>query len=280
MASVIAAQLYTLRDFCKTPADIARTFKRVREIGYEAVQASALGPIDPKELRKLLDDNGLVCCATHVRGNLQTDFDAIIEEHKTLGCKYPALGSMPGTYQQQGKQGYLTFAKEQNELARKFQQHGMVWGYHNHSFEFEKFDGKTGLDLLIENADPAWTFEIDTYWVQHGGADPAAYIRKLKGRIPLVHFKDMVIGYDKHSKAPAQVAGESDEDYKKRSAFATGRKQLMAEVGEGNLNWPSILQACKDAGVEWYIVEQDVCQRDPFESLAISLRNLKAMGLK
>ena len=58
-----------------------------------------------------------------------------------------------------------------------------------------------------------------------------------------------------------------------------GREQLMAEVGEGNLNWPAILEACKAAGVEWYIIEQDVCQRDPLESLGISLRNVRAMGL-
>ena len=77
-------------------------------------------------------------------------------------------------------------------------------------------------------------------------------IRKLKGRMPLVHLKDMVM---------------------------RGHEQLMAEVGEGNLNWPAILDACREAGVVWYIVEQDTCQRDPFESLAISLSNLKAMGL-
>ena len=95
-------------------------------------------------------------------------------------------------------------------------------------------------------------FEIDTYWIQHGGGDPASWIRKLKGRLPLVHLKDMGI-----SKG----------------------KQVMTEVGEGNLNWQEILSACKDAGLIWYIVEQDICQRDPFESLGISLRNLKGMGL-
>jgi sugar phosphate isomerase/epimerase len=58
-----------------------------------------------------------------------------------------------------------------------------------------------------------------------------------------------------------------------------GREQLYAEIGEGNLDWPSILAAARDAGVKWYIIEQDICQRDPFESLAISLSNLNAMGL-
>jgi sugar phosphate isomerase/epimerase len=55
---------------------------------------------------------------------------------------------------------------------------------------------------------------------------------------------------------------------------------IMAEVGEGNMNWESILAACQEAGVLWYIVEQDTCQRDPFESLGISLRNLRALGLR
>jgi len=58
-----------------------------------------------------------------------------------------------------------------------------------------------------------------------------------------------------------------------------GREQLFSEVGEGNMNWPSILEACREAGTRWYIVEQDRCQRDPFESLAISFRNLGEMGL-
>ncbi len=79
------------------------------------------------------------------------------------------------------------------------------------------------------------------------------WIRKVSGRIPCVHIKDMAITPDK--------------------------QQLMAEIGEGNLNWEGIFSACREAGVEWYIVEQDICQRDPFQSLEISLNNLKGMGM-
>ena len=130
----------------------------------------------------------------------------------------------------------------------------MYFGYHNHSFELEKFNGRVGLATIYEDSDPRYLkAEIDTYWIQHGGGDSAAWIDKLKGRIPLVHLKDMAV-----------------------------RKgnPIMAEVGEGNMNWKAILEACKRAGVEWYIVEQDTCERDPFESLAISLKNLHAMGIK
>ena len=251
--SVIAAQLYTLREFTKTPADIAQALRKVREMGYEAVQTSALGPIDPKELKKIVDDLGLTICATHVPfERLRDDTAAIAAEHILWGCKFPAIGGLPAAYR--NAEGYHKFAKEASEVGRKLKTYGLTFGYHNHSFELEKYGDKTGLQILYDESDPeAFTSEIDTYWVQHGGGDPAAWIRGLKGRAHIVHFKDMTMR-----------AG----------------KQIMAEVGEGNLNWPSILQACKEAGVRWYIVEQDTCERNPFESLAISLKNLKKWGLK
>ncbi len=261
MPSVLAAQLYTLRDFTKTPADIATTLNKVRKIGYQSVQCSALGPIAPKELAKILHNEGLTCCATHVPfERLRDETAAVADEHHILNCKYPAAGMMPKTYERTAA-GYKTFATDATAVARKLAAHRLVFGYHNHSFELEKFpSATTGLDILIDNTDPIVTFEIDTYWIQHGGGDPAAWIRKLAGRIPLVHLKDMAIALDHSS--------------------STSANPIMAEVGEGNMNWPSILAACNVAGVEWYIVEQDICQRDPFESLANSFRNLKEMGVQ
>jgi sugar phosphate isomerase/epimerase len=117
-----------------------------------------------------------------------------------------------------------------------------------------RFGDRTGLDVIYEESDPEYLqAEIDTYWVQHGGGDPIAWIRKMKDRMPVIHFKDMVI-----------YEGE----------------QTMAEIGEGNLNWPGILEACKDANVEWYAIEQDRCMGDPFDSLRISYDNLRGMGVE
>jgi len=282
MASVLAAQLYTLRDFTRTPADIARTMKRVKEIGYDAVQCSALGPIEPAELAKILKGEGLTCCATHVPFDRARDEpEKLADEHRVIGCKYPALGSMPGADYPRTLDGFTRFAKDLGAVSRRLKELGLVFGYHNHSFEFEKYDnGKTGMDVLFEQSDPSLTFEVDTYWVQHGGADPAAWVRKFAGRIPLVHLKDMVVGEDMTAGIPLRYPGEADEDYEKRAAKAREKRPIMAEIGEGNMNWSTILPACRDAGVEWYIVEQDTCQRDPFESLAISLRNLKGMGVR
>lgn len=253
MTTQIAAQLYTVRDFTKTEADIAETIKKVRQLGYEAVQCSALGPISPAELKNIVDGEGITICATHTDyARMRDEPQAVIDEHQLWGCKHAAIGGIPGEYR--NAEGFATFAKEASEVAARLAEGGLTFSYHNHSFELERFNGRTGLAILYEESDANYFLsELDTYWIQHGGGDPGEWIRKLKGRAQIIHFKDMAM---------------------------QGSTQRFAEVGEGNLNWPAILDACVYAGVEWYIVEQDSCyERDPFESLGISLRNMQAMGL-
>jgi sugar phosphate isomerase/epimerase len=246
-----AAQLYTLREFTQTADDLARTLAKVRKLGYTAVQISAIGPIPPDQVAKILQNEGLTCCATHASlDRMKTDSAGLIAELNSWGCRYTAIGGFfpkdPVT------SDWHRFADEFNQAAANFTGSGIEIGYHNHNHELVKFDGKTALQILLERLDKSIWFEIDTYWITAGGGDPADWIAKVTGRIPCVHLKDMGIRH-------------------------TPREQFMMEVGEGNLNWPVILQACSKAGTKWYIVEQDTCNRDPFESLGISLRNLRAM---
>lgn len=252
---VLAAQLYTIREHTKTAQDFAASMKKIRQIGYTAVQVSAIGPIPPAEVKAILDGEGLTVCNTHISADrLLNDLPAVIEEHRLWNCKHVAIGSMPQAYRSEGADGYRRFAREAEEIGRKLHEAGLTFSYHNHAFEFQHFDGRTGLSIIYDETDPRYLqAEIDTYWVQFGGGDPAEWIRKMKGRMPVVHLKDMSI---------------------------IDNKQIMAEVGEGNLNWPAVLDACREAGVEWYAVEQDICQRDPFESLKISYENLRAMGVE
>ncbi len=251
----LAAQLYTIRDYTQTASDLATSLAKVRQIGYTAVQISAIGPISNHEVKSMIDDLGLAICNTHIaHDRLSNDLDSVIEQHQLWNCRHVAIGSMPGPYRTQGEAGFLRFAHEANTIGQRLHTAGLTFSYHNHSFEFVHFSKRTGLDLIFTETDPRYLkAEIDTYWVQHGGGDPAEWIRKMSGRMPVIHLKDMVI-----------IDGQP----------------AMAEVGEGNLNWPAILGACKQAGVEWYAVEQDICRRDPFESLRISYENLHAMGLE
>ena len=151
------------------------------------------------------------------------------------------------------EEGFARFAREASEAARPLIEAGLTFNYHNHSFELEKFQGRPALEILFSESDPeVFSAEIDTYWIQHGGGSPASWLRRLKDRMQVVHLKDMAM---------------------------SGSQQLFAEVGEGNLEWPEILQACREANIEWYIVEQDTCQGDPFASLGLSLNNLRQMGV-
>jgi sugar phosphate isomerase/epimerase len=248
----IAAQMYTLRDHVKTLQDATASLQRVKAIGYDAVQLSAMEHLDAGAVRDILQHEGLTVCAMHTSYvRLRDDLDAVLDDLRTFECRYIAPGSMPPDYR--NAEGYHRFAREASDIAHRLAEAGVIFGYHNHAFELEHFDGKMGLAILYEESDPeVFTSEIDTYWIQYGGGNPGWWLRQLKGRAPLVHLKDMSI---------------------------VENQQVMAEVGEGNLDWPDILAACREAGVLWYIVEQDFCRRDPFESLAISLHNLQAMGV-
>ncbi len=250
----LGAQLYTVRQFCKALPEIAETLKKVADIGYTAIQISGFGPVDAHDVAKVVADTGLTVASTHTAWpRFLNDLNAVIEEHRLWNCPHPAIGGLPQEYRD--RQGLDRFLNELVPVAEKLAQAGMTFSYHNHNHELVRFGRKTWLEMLYERADPKHLkAELDTYWIQAGGADPVAWIRRCAGRQPLLHLKDMAVTAD--------------------------REQRFAEIGEGNLNWPDILQAARQNGVEWCLIEQDECyERDPFESLAISYRNLRAMGL-
>ena len=187
----IAAQLYTVREFTKTPSDVAATLKKIRKIGYRAVQISGLGPIDYRELAKILDGEDLTVCASHDGGDEVLDTpEKVVARLQILNCRYTAYPwphTAPAT-----AADYRKLARRLNRAAEVFASAGIVFCYHNHAAEFVKFkDGKLGLDIIYENTDPKkFMGEIDTYWVQFGGGDCVEWCRKLHKRLPLLHLKD------------------------------------------------------------------------------------------
>lgn len=251
---VVGAQLYTLREFTKTIEGVAETLKKVADIGYTAVQISGFGPVDPVEVGKIAEDNGLNIATSHMGWpRFLDELDKVIEEHLIWKCKHPAIGGLPGEYH--NPDGIKKFIDELTPIAEKLAENGMDFSYHNHNHELVKYNGKTWLESLYEQAPPeVLKAEIDTYWIQAGGGDPTAWVEKCAGREPILHLKDMIVTAE--------------------------REQRFAEIGEGNLNWKSILAAAEAGGVEYYMVEQDNCYGiSPFDALATSYRNLKEMGL-
>ncbi len=247
--SQIAAQLFTVRNFTKTAEDFAQTMKKLKDIGYDAVQISAIGPIDYREVKQIADSLDIKICATHSPfQRMREDLANLIREHQMWGCDYIGLGSLPpefrGSYE-----NAVAFTEIINPIAKEVAKSGLKLVYHNHKFEFEKHNGKNLFEVFEDHTDPKELgFLIDTFWLQAGGASPTAFIEQYADRIEVVHLKDMQVIKD---------------------------EAVMAEVGEGNMDWQSIIKACGDIRVQWYAVEQDVCRRDPFESLAISLAHIK-----
>jgi sugar phosphate isomerase/epimerase len=246
----VAAQLYSLKGHTDTEADIAMSLKRVKAMGYDAVQVSGLGPIDPKMLASMLSDNGLVCCATHEPSDNILDKPAeVIEKLKILKCYHTAY-PYPGGVDLHSEQEVTGWIKRLDAVGKIYREAGITLSYHNHHVEFRKLGGKLILDRIFDQTDPAnLKAELDTYWVQYGGGDPVTWVKKYSGRQPLIHLKDYMI----------------DEDFKPQ----------YADIGAGNLDMPAIICAAEKAGVEWFIVERDPAPGDPFESLQASYDYLR-----
>jgi len=255
---IVGAQLYTLREHCKTLEDTAATLAKVKAIGYTAVQLSGVAPMkdDPQGLAKAVRASGLDACCTHIAfDRLCSETDAVIAEHQAWGVRHVAIGGLPGDYFQPG--GVARFVEQLRTVAPALAAAGMDFSYHNHSHEFQRIEGgRTWLAQLYGTA-PAGILkaELDTYWVTAGGGSPASWIRSLGKRQPLLHLKDMCI--------------------------ANGREQRFCAIGNGNLDWPDILAAAEETGVEFMLVEQDNCYgADPFEELAASYRFLSSLGYR
>lgn len=244
----VGVQLFTLRDILKTPEEIAKTLDQVRAIGYKVVQVSGLGPIEPTELRKILDDCGLRCCSTHESADqILNETERVIEKLNTLGAGTTAVPGLGKEYR--SLEGFQRFAREANEAGRKLKDAGITLMYHNHAFEFQKYGDKIGLEIIFDESDPQYLqSELDTYWVQYGGGSPAAWCRRLRNRIPLVHLKDMTV-----------IDGSP----------------TMAEIGSGNIDFKEICSVCDECGVIWYMVEQDTSRFSPLDSVKISYHYIK-----
>jgi len=240
--SQIAAQMYTIRDFLKTPAEIAASLKKLKTIGYQAVQLSGLGPIEPAVLLGMLNDNGLVCCATHEDSTLiLNEPQAVVKLLKAYGCTITAY-PYPGGYPCDTLDNVKELAKKLNAAGKVLYDNGCVLCYHNHQIEFKRVGGKPALQVIFEETDPRYLQgEPDTHWVQHGGGDPVWWCSYLNKRLPILHMKDYVITSD--------------------------NKISFAEIGYGNLDWQRIVAAAEKSGCHWFCVEQDTCPGDPFDSL-------------
>ncbi len=260
MSSKLAVQMFTLRDYTKTRKDLEDSLKKISDIGYEAIQFSAIGAmkgdnpeVTPEDARKLLEATGLKCIATHRSwDDLMHNTDKEIEFHKTFDCDFCAIGSIPPDYGHTAE-GYRKFLQDATPVIEKLKQAGIRFGHHNHSKEFARTSpgGPRLEDILIDEGPADLMIELDTFWAVHGGVNPVRIIERCHDRVPVIHLKDKAVDVEEGP--------------------------FIAPIGEGNIDWEHIVPACEEAGTAYYAVELDNFPRDPFDCLASSYRYLKGL---
>lgn len=246
----VGIQLYSVRDLCAQ--DYLGTIRQIAEIGYRNVELAGYYGVSARELKAALADAGLNAPSAHIGLNndepVAEQVKRQLEYAQELGLKryivpYYPLGDNPT------EDGIARMASRLEEAARIVTEGGLAFGYHNHAFEFQKVNGTPAIDLLLARISPELMFmEFDLGWVKVGGEDPAAYVKKYAGRVPVVHAKDFK---------------EDGND---------------TEIGRGSVDWDAALSACEASGTEYVIIEQEQYDVGSLESAKLNYAWFKERG--
>lgn len=243
----IGLQLYSVREDCAK--DLPGVLKAVAQMGYEGVEFAGYYGRSAEELKKLLDENKLVCCGTHIslESLLGDEFEKTVAFNKTLGNRFLIVPGLAAE-RTRSKEAWLATAKLFNEISEKLRPHNMWVGYHNHTTEFKPLDGELPWDTFFGNTNRRVVMQFDTGNALAGGAEAVPFIRKYPGRALTVHIKE-------HS--------------------ATNDKAL---IGEGDVPWKELLPLLRTTGrTRWLIVEQESYAYPPMECVAKCLPKLKEL---
>ncbi len=266
----IGLQLYSVRDDME--ADFEGTLKKVKEMGYDFVEFAGLYGKTAAEIKAMCEEIGLIPLSAHVPYADMVNYPDILKTFANIGCKYVVIPYLNEDDRPDHPERFKKVIENAKMLGAKANELGMKLCYHNHDFEFEKIDGVYALDLLYKEvpADLLLT-QLDTCWVNVGGENPADYIRKYAGRVEVVHLKDFVGGQSDNMYELIGIEDDTEKD--------GGGKFELRPVGYGKQNFPAILDACKESGTEWVIVEQDRPSMDktPLECAEMSIKYLKSI---
>jgi sugar phosphate isomerase/epimerase len=252
----LGLQLYSLRaQFAK---DVPGTLDKVRDMGFKYVETAGTYGLSPEKFKKELDARGLVVVSAHLSyDKFRDDAEGAVREAKALGVKYAGCAGIT-------RKGAFTekvcreAAKVFNKAGEVLAKHGIKFFYHTHGFEFQPYGSENLFDLLLAETKPEFvTYEMDVFWVVHGGQNPVSLFEKYKDRFALVHLKDMKIG------TPINLL--------------TGSSDVSNDVamGTGQIQYRRILPAAAKASVKWYFIEDESPKSE--QQIPQSVRYLKEM---
>lgn len=242
------SQLYTYRNLIKSVDDLKAVFARLSSYGCTSAQWSGVKlDVSGKELKDIGDDNGIIIPLSHTPWKKITEETAKVAEwHLEAGAHTIGLGMMPMEYLRNAEK-LKDFCEKANGISEKLKPYGLKFGYHNHSMEFKKMDGKLVIERLMEDC-PEIEFIFDTFWCRYAGYDPTEWIGKLEGRVRDIHLKDWSLGILKLPR--------------------------IMDVGKGKLDFAEILQKAEGSGTENALIEHDFT-RNPDKTTKESMEYLK-----
>ena len=234
----VGIQLYSVRK--EMLADAVGTLKALAKIGYKELESARSEKgnyygLQPKEIKKIAGDLGMTVRSGHV--HVDKDFQRSIDAAAEVGQSYLVCSSLPSNGQT--VDNYKKVSETFTKAAEECKKSKIIFGYHNHEYEFEKENGQVLYDVLLDNTDPKLvTMELDLGWVIISGHDPLAYFNKYPGRFPLWHLKDM-----------------------------DGAKKESTEFGKGEVNILEMLRNSDKSGVKHIFVEQEEYASTALESM-------------
>lgn len=247
MTTPIALQLYTLRDLLAQ--DFEGTIRKVSDLGYVGVETANMFGESPASAAKLFGEMGLTVTSAHSALPLGDQKQEVIDTMGALHCKRLIVPWQPPE-KYKSLDGIKSICDSLNEGAAVAKANGLQVGYHNHWFEYEPVENRIPTDVMLEHLDPDVFLEVDVYWVQTAGQNPAEVVRRLGSRAPLLHVKD----------GPCEIEAP------------------MTALGEGVVDIPGVV-AAGAGSAEWLVVELDHCATDMMEAVRKSYQYLIGKGL-
>lgn len=233
----LGVQTYTFRrSIGRDPVKVLDTIKMM---GFKEIEGFSQR-VGPAEFKKLCDERGISIPSTGTSyEDLNNKIDSVIWRSKLLGAKYVMCAWIP----HQGNVFTLENAKKAvedfNRAGKIFKENGLTFCYHAHGYEFQPYEDGTLLDYMFKNTDPEYvSFQMDIFWIQFGGGDPVALLKKYGSRWKTMHLKDMRKGTKKDLTGLTSV--END-----------------VALGTGELDLPAIFKEAKRVGIKHYFIEDE-----------------------
>ena len=240
----VGVELYSVRNDCK--ADFPGTLNAIGKMGYAGVEFAGYWNRSAAEIKKMLDDSGLVACGSHTPSEMVLSPDklkATIEFNQIIGNKFIIVPDMTGTT----RAIWIEKAKKFNDLSAQLQPLGLSIGYHSHWHDFKPVEGEMPWNIFGDNTDKPVILQLDTSNCIDGGGDPIAELKKFPGRTRSIHIKPNGGGPE-------------------------------AVIGEDKINWTEVFEICETTGgTQWYVVEHE-SSKTPLATIERTFATLKKLG--